>query len=278
MVKMDFQSINVNYNVKTGVFVPVVVGKRNLSVYLDSVSALKGQPLVTDIGYSVDSALAPGDTLESIGFAIDTHEVDVNKEGEYSIYITVKDDNYNPITRTVESQHILHSFYRVYGTKVRVVADDFREIFIERPEGFVGITIKIYRLGNSVVDETDSALAGYTFVNSYAIVATDEDGNIVRDLGELTVTMTRREDDHAVAYEQNGEIIVVSLDSGDEFSVTLPNNVIGFSIFKKHSASLVNTVEWNATLTALSVLIILFVVASWVVICIYISKRRLIDD
>ena len=277
-VKMDFQSINANYNVKKNVSVPVVVGKRNLSVYVDSVSALIGQPLRSDIGYSVDSTLAPGDTLESIGFKIDTHEVDINTEGEYSIYATVKDENYNPITRTYESQHILHSFYRVHSTRVRVVADDFREIFVERPEGFIGITLSAYRMGNSVVDEADPSLADYSFVTAYVIVATDEDGNVVRDLGELTVTMTKREDDHAVAYEENGEIKVVPLEAGETFSVKLPNNVIGFSVLKKHSDAILKTVEWNDTLTALSVLIILFVVASWVVVCIYVAKRRLIDD
>ncbi len=277
-VKMDFKSINDNYNVKKSVSVPVVVGKRNLSVYVNSVSALIGQPLVTDIGYKVDSTLAPGDTLESIGFKIDTHEVDINTAGEYSIYVTVDDNNYNPITRTYESQHILHSFYRVHSTRERVVADDFREIFVERPEGFIGITLSAYRMENSVVDETNPSLSGYSVVVSYVIVATDEDGNIVRDLGELTISMTRREDDHAVAYEENGKLNVVSLDAGDSFSVKLPNNVVGFSILKKHSASLVNTVEWNGALTALSILIIAFVVASWVVICVYLTKRRLIDD
>lgn len=273
-IYMDFESVNQNYNPRKNIAVPVKVAKRTLSVYVDSVDAIKGQPLKTDIGYSVDSTLAPGDTLESIGFAIDTSEVDVAHEGEYSIYATVTNQNYNPITRNYETQHVLHSFYRVYSDRVYAESDDFREFIIERPDGFIGMTVVFGRVGTSVVDNSSDKLAGMTVFAGYVFLVQDEDGNLVSDLGEITITMQKRPDDYAIAYEVDGETYVIIL--GEDMTFTLPDNVIGFAVLKKNAEQNMNTVEWNGTLTALSVLIILFVVASWAVVCAYIAKRRFI--
>ena len=275
-VYMDFESINQNYNVRKNLAVSVRVAKRTLSVYVESVDALKGQPIKTNIGYSVDSALAPGDTLESIGFAIDTSEVDITREGEYSIYVTVTNPNYNPITRTYETQHVLHSFYRVHPNKVYAESDDFREFIVERPDGFIGLTVKFYRVGTNVVDETSDKLDGMTVIVGYVVLVQDESDALVNDLGEITITMQKRPDDYAIAYELDGEMHVIVLDESMTF--TLPNNVIGFAVLKKDAESFANTLEWNGTLTALCVLIVLFAVASWVVVCIYIAKRRLLND
>ena len=272
-VYMDFESINQNYNERTNVAVPLTVTKRRLSVYVDSVDRIKGQPLVTNIGYSVDSTLVEGDTLESIGFKIDTSEVDVNTEGEYPIFVRVTNPNYNPITRNYETQHVLHSFYRVHSDKVHCTFDDFRSIIVARPDGFIGMKVVAGNTG-SLFDETDSAFEGMTVIANYVLFVTDNDDHKLSDLGDISVTLDKRPDDYAVAYEHDGKIVVIVLDENMTF--TLPNDVISFAVLKKNPEPYAKTVEWNASLTALSILIMLFTVAIWVVVVLFASKRRLL--
>ncbi len=272
IVYMDFQSVNQNYNNRTNIAVPMTISKRRLSVYVDSVDAIKGQPLVTNIGYSVDSALVGDDTLESIGFKIDTSAVDINTEGEYAIYVTVTNPNYNPITRNYETQHVLHSFYRVHSNKVYCLFDDFRSVIVSRPDGFINMNVIVGNTGD--LFENDEALVGMTVIANYVVLVTDEDGNMLSGLGEITLTLEKRPDDYAIAYQLNGETVVVLLDENNSF--VLPNDVLAFSVLKKNPEPYSNMVEWNAALTAISVLIILFAVAIWVVIILYITKRRLL--
>ena len=175
-----------------------------------------------------------------------------------------------------------HGYYIVHQNNETEQTDDFREINVMRPDGFIGIDIHIERLGGLEIDfsrEPFSTIAekieGMTAIVAYTLVFSDENG-ARRNLGEITITLQRYPDDYAVAYVENGEVKIVLLD--DTMSFMLPNNVTTFVVLKQNAQAEIKTLEWNGALTAICVLIILFVVASWVVVVIYLSKRRLIGD
>ena len=268
-IVLDYESDNKNYNKRMGVNVSVTVSKRRLIVYVDSVDRLKGKPLVTEFTYHCDTPLAAGDTFESIGFSVAAEGVDPNVPGTYPIYAHATSNNYAVETRTIETQHVMHGFYRVHATSVSVHADDFREIVITRAEGFIGWDVDIERAFDVECD-----LDGYVVSVAYKFVVKDSDGNEVSDVGEVTITLEPRRGDVAIAYVADGEWIVVDLDESGVFN--LPSGVKAFVVLQNAPVQNQKIVEWNDALTAITSLIIVFAAAIWIVIVCYVAKRRLL--
>ena len=281
---MNFQHKNTNYNPRLNVNVPVTVAKREITVVVQTIDILQGKPIVpaADFNWHVKGDFAGDDTPASIGIYIDTSEVNPNEPGTYNIYARALDANYELTTTDSDFSPARHGYYIVHQNNETEQADDFREINVMRPDGFIGIDIHIERLGGLEIDfsrEPFSKIAekieGMTAIVAYTLVFSDENG-ACRNLGEITITLQRYPDDYAVAYVENGEVKIVLLD--DTMSFVLPNNVTTFVVLKQNAQAEIKTVEWNGALTAICVLIILLVAASWVVVVIYLSKRRLIGD
>ncbi len=266
-IYLDFHSINTNYDVAEKVPVPVVVRKRTLDVWVESVNVLIGHPLVTEFNYTVDSTLAFGDTLESIGFKIAAQNVNINVPGVYQIKASATNENYEVITRTPETQHLLAGIYRVHSNGIIAHAEDFRNIAIVRPEGFIGLHFDVVRGGE--FEDFD----GLTLISAYRLVVTDDDGNELLDLGDFTVTLDRFKDDYAVAYFDGAEWQVVVL--GDDMQFVLPNGVRTFGVYKK-TPEPYEALDWNGSLTAICVFLMLFVVGTWIVVSVYNLKRRIL--
>ena len=281
-IYLDFQSRNTNYNKVEGIATGLVVNKRSLEVYIRSIEILQGKPLLSQeelfeyCSISTDM-LAQGDTLESIGFKINTSGIDPAKVGDYQVVAEVSKSaatNYNVVTRSPDSMHISYGLYRVRPNFVEAISEDFRKIIIERADGFIGKTVEIEYFDSSIL--SIFKIDGYKPICSYGIVVKDENGETVEHLGELTITLEKRADDYAIAYFVDEEWHIVVLDESMKF--TLPNEITGFIVLKPLASAYFKTVEWNNTLTALSILIVVLVTASWIVLVVYFAKRRFLND
>ena len=270
-IYLDFHSVNVNYDVSEKVPVPVVVRQRRLDVWVETVEVLVGHPLVTEFSYNkdeVESRLVGEDTLASIGFKIAAQNVNINVPGTYQIKATSTNNNYEIITRTPETQHLLAGIYRIHSNGIIAHGDDFRNVTIVRPEGVIGLHFEVVR------GEEFEGFDGLTLISAYRLIVTDGDGNEIENLGELTVTLEKFPEDYAVAYFDGEQWQVVLLD--DSMSFILPNGIRTFAVYGKTPAPYGKTVDWNGGLTAICVLIMLFVVGTWIVASVYNLKRRIL--
>ena len=77
-----------------------------------------------------------------------------------------------------------------------------------------------------------------------------------------------------MAYFDGEQWQVVLLD--DSMSFVLPNGIRTFAVYGKTPAPYGKTVDWNGGLTAICVLIMLFVVGTWIVVSVYNLKRRIL--
>ena len=269
-IYLDFHSINTNYNVAEKVAVPLMVRGRTLDVWVESVNVLVGHELVTDFEYIIEGTFVGDDTADSIGLKVAAQNVNINVPGTYDILATATNGNYRIITRTPETQHHLAGIYRVLSKGVVVRASDFRDITIVREEGFIGLNVEII-----TEHQFDDAIDGLIFIIGYHISVKDGDGNELSDLGDLRITLERYSQDYAVAYFDGEEWRVIVLDESMTFE--LPDGIRYFAVFRKAPEGYDKTVEWNGGLTAICVLMILFVVGIWVVVAVYQLKRRILE-
>lgn len=279
IVRLDFQSINVNYDANVGLQVPILVKKRRLEVYIGDVNVLVGASLVQTFEYSVESTLAAGDTLESIGFSVSAQNVNVNVAGTYPIRASVTSGNYEVVNRNYESTIFMGGKYIVHAKGIVVHTSDYREVTFEREEGFIGYTIEFTPISKADLDGVKEELYanpdsnGLTLVGVYVLQITDSNGVEVVDMDGIRVTLTQKDNEYAVAYFANGEWVFVRL---EDMGFDLVDNARVFAIFKQTPVPYYRTEEWNAGLTATCVLIILFAVATWIVVIIAATKRRIL--
>jgi|GEM_PF-5377227 len=279
VVKMDFQPNNLNYDKNLGLSVPIVVSQRKLEVYVEDVNVIVGADLVSDFVYHVESALAPGDTLESIGFKVTAEGVNKDKVGTYFIRASVSNDNYLVVNRNVYDMHVAGGKYIVHSKGVVVHTQDYRDLTFYREDGFIGYEITVVVLDSSQIEAIGESIAtaldekDAEISSGYLVTIKDADGNEV-DLDGVTLTIENKGGEIAVAYlGANGEWITEDLQEG---AFELPNGVRAFVVLKQLPAPYYRSADWNAGLTATCVLIILFAAATWIVVVISLTKRRIL--
>ncbi|MBO4554639.1 MAG: hypothetical protein J5713_02545 [Clostridia bacterium] len=281
IVHFDFQPINTNYDKNENMLVSIVVEPRKIEVYIRDVHVLVGVLPIQTFEYNIESTLALDDTPESIGLFVAVQDLDINEAGTYAIRASVTSGNYVVVNRNFNDTIFMGGKYVVHSKGIVVHTADYRDVTFEREDGFIGYTITVTPLTRDEIEQILDGLEavintdGLTRTSAYVVQITDANGEEVFGLDGIRVKVGSNNSESAVAYyTHSGEWRFDKL--GEDTGFELKEDARLFVLFKKTPAPYYRTEEWNAGLTATCVLIILFAVATWVCLIVYVTKRRLI--
>lgn len=187
MLRFDFRHDNPNYLPVKGVEVRVEILPKLLTVYVDDVERVSGEPLVSEFVYRVSGGLVGDDTAADLEIAVYSDCRDKNEPGIYRLYGRVGNPNYDAEFLSSAGTVSGYARYIVYPTEAEAVAEDGRKFDIVCGKGIKNLLISVgseeagsfpapknakllraYRIAVSDTSYNPAAFAGGVSIGFYA--------------------------------------------------------------------------------------------------------------
>lgn len=182
-VKFDYAPNSDNYRSVAGVQVSVSVYPRTLRIYIDDAHSLAGEPLATNLTYTIATPLAEGDVEADLGARLYIDGIDKDVPGRYEIKARFDNGNYTPYCLNKTDVFINGGLYIVYATRLTGMAADGSEFEAYLESGF-DEDIALLRVE---LVKNAAQISGYEYVAGYRFMFEDSGGNRVSPGGDYVI-------------------------------------------------------------------------------------------
>lgn len=227
VIRFNYTPNNKNYETLKDVDVAVRIEPRLLRISVEDMFSLVGEPIKTDVSYTVLTPLAEGDRAEDLGIEFVFDGIDVNTAGEYDLAIKLKNPDYK--ARSISSGNVFSSGrYIVYATSQKVTAPDGATFEVLSEEGFKDMTLRIGLCENEWWKSL--SLSGN---NAYRFIFENSAGERVYPKGSFTVTWQEgefKDATHIGVVLKDGEALAPVTIEKNHITVLGNTDVIAFLI------------------------------------------------